>query len=541
MDGAAVTQLMQGMFESIDLPTTIWQTTRDRLAVCQLPQLQAFASWRRLRGEEWRQLGPIPVYGRARTRVFAGLSGQRYSPDTSKGLFHLLPPGLGPEAHITAALALTSPFAPQPWPEPDVEFVIETVWLWQQWLPLLARKQREILKTVHRALRPLDQALQRFRTTAATKVAAQKNPAFVACLTALLRWRDVQQPLHLLQGYPIVGSVQPCGVFRKTSQEAKVNPNSWLGSSAQADLDKLLTSRPPAFARDILDVTEAEMAKGFCGPLRSKCDLDQEFDKGNWKFLERFLVVQPDGKKRVIDNGRKSGHNAHTQMHETISTVTVDFIGTVARMLLERMPFTDQDLSDQHPWCALRLGTDDLPDAYRGLPVCDNHLRYSNIAVLVPQVGWRFTTLYGLAYGLESAVVAFNRFPQLGVAITRRCLLGCCAAHFDDELSVEFIRESCVSQVGLKMVFVNSWVPRHNQLSVLCLRATATTWAPPYMLVMHLLWEWCVSSPNLLPSGRSSPDYNRQSTPSPWTGIHQENFVAISIGCGPCVQDISAV
>lgn len=113
MDGAAVTQLMQGMFESIDLPTTIWQTTRDRLAVCQLPQLQAFASWRRLRGEEWRQLGPIPVYGRARTRVFAGLSGQRYSPDTSKGLFHLLPPGLGPEAHITAALALTSPFAPQ--------------------------------------------------------------------------------------------------------------------------------------------------------------------------------------------------------------------------------------------------------------------------------------------------------------------------------------------------------------------------------------------------------------------------------------------
>ena len=535
MDGAAVTQMMQGMFESIDLPTTIWQTTRDRLAVCQLPQLQAFASWRRLRGEEWRQLGPIPVYGRARTRVFAGLSGQRYAPDTSKGLDHLLPPGLGPEAHITAALALTSPFAPQPWPEPDVEFVIETVWLWQQWLPLLAKKQREILKTVHRALRPVDQALQRFRSTAATKVAAQKNPAFVACLTALLRWPDVQQPLHLLQGYPIVGSVQPCGVFRKISQEAKVNPNSWLGSSAQADLDKLLTSRPPPFARDILDVTEAEMAKGFCGPLRSKCDLDQEFGKGNRRFLERFLVVQPDGKKRVIDNGRKSGHNVHTQMHETISTVTVDFIATVARMLLERMPFTDQDLSDQHPWCALRLGTDDLPDAYRGLPVCDNHLRYSNIAVFVPQVGWRFTTMYGLAYGLESAVVAFNRFPQLGVAITRRCLLGCCAAYFDDELPVP-VCPKLASRWSL-----SSWVPRHNQLSVLCLRAAATTWAPPYMLVMHLLWEWCVSSPNLLPSGRSSPDYNRQSTPSPWTGIHQENFVAISIGCGPCVQDISAV
>ena len=195
-------------------------------------------------------------------------------------------------------------------------------------------------------------------------MAAQKNPAFVACLTALLRWPDVQQPLHLLQGYPIVGSVQPCGVSEDLAG-GQSQPELLVGQLCASGFGQAPHLTAPAFARDILDVTEAEMAKGFCGPLRSKCDLDQEFDKGNWKFLERFLVVQPDGKKRVIDNGRKSGHNAHTQMHETISTVTVDFIGTVARMLLERMPFTDQDLSDQHPWCALRLGTDDLPDAYR--------------------------------------------------------------------------------------------------------------------------------------------------------------------------------
>ena len=61
---------------------------------------------------------------------------------------------------------------------------------------------------------------------------------------------------------------------------------------------------------------------------------------------------------------------------------------------------------------------------------------------MFPDTGWHFTTLYGLAYGLESAVVAFNRFPQLGIAITRRCLVGCCAACFDDELSVEFLQRS---------------------------------------------------------------------------------------------------
>lgn len=84
---------------------------------------------------------------------------------------------------------------------------------------------------------------------------------------------------------------------------------------------------------------------------------------------------------------------------------------------------------DQLRWLAVRLGTDDLPDAYRGLPVADDHLRYSNISIYVPDTGWRFTTLYGLTYGLEAAVV-----PQLGIAITRRCLVGCCAAYFDDEL-----------------------------------------------------------------------------------------------------------
>jgi hypothetical protein len=46
----------------------------------------------------------------------------------------------------------------------------------------------------------------------------------------------------------------------------------------------------------------------------------------------------------------------------------------------------------------------------------------------------------GLAFGLESAVVSFNRFPQLGIAIARRCTLSLAAAYFDDErLSKQFL------------------------------------------------------------------------------------------------------
>eukprot|EP00435_Cladocopium_sp_Y103_P033473 s1516_g8.t1 len=156
---------------------------------------------------------------------------------------------------------------------------------------------------------------------------------------------------------------------------------------------------------------------------------------------------------RVIDNARKTGHNFHTTMSETISTTSVDFIASVARMVAMALCGEDPMPADHLEWLLLRVGTDDLPDAYRGLPVCDEHLRFSIVAVYVEATGWRFTTLWGLAYGLESAVVAFNRYPQLGIAITRRCLLGLASAYFDDELSVECLKDVDVTQRGLQLVF----------------------------------------------------------------------------------------
>ena len=226
-----------------------------------------------------------------------------------------------------------------------------------------------------------------------------------------------------------------------------------MGDSAQADLARLLRSQPPKEATSILSITKEEEAKGFCSALRSAGDLDKLYGPSQWRFMERFLIQQPDGKQRVIDNGRKSGHNMVTHMHETITTVNVDFVATAAQMVYHRLLGSVPAAPEVPSWLSLRLGTDDLPDAYRGLAVCDDHLRFSNIAVFVPGEGWRFTTLFGLAYGLEAAVVAFNRFPQLGIAITRRCLLGVVAAYFDDELSLEFFQDALVSQPGLQLVF----------------------------------------------------------------------------------------
>ena len=99
-------------------------------------------------------------------------------------------------------------------------------------------------------------------------------------------------------------------------------------------------------------------------------------------------------------------------------------------------------------WLSLRLGTDDLPDAYRALPVRPDHQGYSVVAVFVHGAGWRFT-MQALWFSL---VVSFNRWPQLAIAISRRCVCSLSAAYFDDEMCLEPLLFADPSQQSLRLV-----------------------------------------------------------------------------------------
>eukprot|EP00435_Cladocopium_sp_Y103_P048679 s223_g14.t1 len=442
------------IFPSVALAPDVWTLVQARLAPLPLWRLQAFTAWAVGRGLAADQLGPTPVTVRHRTGLFAGLSGQRHPGNSKKGLDHLLPPGLGREEHVRRALLLPSPFQLREWPELDVDFVLHAIATWQQSLVGYSEQCRRVFRQACVALQPLDDALSFFRSSSARKVATSKRPAVLAFLTALLRWPDLQQPLQMLTGYPIVGELEPSGVFRAVLGRDALPLDEWLGSAAVAAVDKIEASRPPRFADRIYEATVEEQEKSFCSPFHTRSALDAMFGRGMWRPLERFLIVQPDGKERVIDNARRTLHNSSTSMLETIYTVHLDFIPAVLKQLAHRLQVgSPADWSGRFPWAHFRLGTDDLPDAYRGLPVSEDHLPYSAVAVWVPQLGWRYTLLWGLAFGLESAVVSFNRLPQLAIAATRRCLYGLVAAYFDDELAIETIEASNVSQRGLQQMF----------------------------------------------------------------------------------------
>eukprot|EP00435_Cladocopium_sp_Y103_P000858 s5581_g1.t1 len=441
------------LFPECVFPPCLLHDLGQRLSHCDLRQMQAFVAWCRLRGLPVDELGPLPLGRRERARIYSGTSGQRHPTDSSRGLDHLLPPGLGKSGHLAASAQLPSPFHPEDWPEPDVVFVIEAVWVWRQFLPVVASKLRHVLQTVARAVRPLEDALFTWRVESAHRVASSKRPGFVAIMTILLRWPDLLQAQCLVRGYPIVGPIAPTGVFRPVVGRDPESLDEWLADADQV-VDTLVHSRPPKHAQDIFEQTLAEHEKGFCSSLQSRSAMDRLFGRGRWRPLERFQIVQADGKKRMIDNARRTEHNQHTAMTETIFTVSIDFVASVASSLVRRLYPDRRDLRAQpHAWLRFRLGTDDLPDAYRGLPVLPAHQRFSVVALYVPATGWRFTQLWGLAFGLESAVVSFNRFPLLGVSIARRCTLAFAAQYFDDELALEAVADSDLSQAGLRLVF----------------------------------------------------------------------------------------
>ena len=350
---------------------------------------------------------------------------------------------------MAAALQLNSPFSPVRWPDEDVQFVASTVAVWQDSLPALARRQRAVLKSLAKAVEPLRVCLAKLLCPCAQKVAASKNPAFVALLTALLRWPDHGQASCFVHGFPIVGDVAFSGVFRLVPTPAEAPPESvsdWLLRDAQRAVHDLLHLPPPRYADDILAQTLAERDKGFCSDLLTKDQVDCLFGPGGWRPMERFLLRQGDGKARLVDNCRKTEHNA-------IHTVSVDFVASSIRDVFQALKVHGHVSDELTPWLNVRLGTDDLPDAYRGHPVQESHMPLSVVAIFVPKQGWRFTVLYGLAYGLEAAVVAFNRLPLLGVAAARRCASSLCAAYFDDELSLELLLGADVSRPGLHLVF----------------------------------------------------------------------------------------
>ena len=155
--------------------------------------------------------------------------------------------------------------------------------------------------------------------------------------------------------------------------------------------------------------------------------MDKTYGRGKWRCLGRTAILQK-GKYRCIDNGKRSKHNKATSMHERITSGRAEFPALMAREFAKR-------LSAHGRYHGLRLrmkhGTNDIKAAYRRVPTAQP--QYSCVAVYNTDANdVQFCDVWGHNFGLKSAVVNFNRFPEMATCAARR-LFAVCTEHYVDD------------------------------------------------------------------------------------------------------------
>jgi hypothetical protein len=418
-----------------------------------LATLQVYWVHARMRGHSGYEQGPEWASQKRRAEFKAVLSEQRGSSISKKGMFALVAPGHGKDVHMANARRLSSPFDLEVAIDDDLWFAAICVATYGPHIRIFRNAQSKAFQRVCRNLQGLDLILKKVMHADVARVAATKSPAVMGLMTILMRWPDRTQPVLFVKGFPMVGHMTTSQVFRsRPSPTGDINHDpmkDFLGPRAAAWVDDLEDS-PPRWAdvQAIYDQTIKEQKAGYCGPLRSRGQLDDMYGIGGWRPQKRFLITQAGGKRRVIDDACKSGHNAATSTWETIFTVSCEFPVLAARTLLREVlkmevPGCDlskpvQELTPLIPeWLDIVQFLQDMVDAYRQVPSDPAHAPVMQIAVYVPGAGWRYTQMYGNPFGMTSAVLNFNRLPTLNVAFCRRAMGVLAAAYFDDNVGVD--------------------------------------------------------------------------------------------------------
>ena len=180
-----------------------WRTTRARLRGAEggVRAAQRFWAYESTQGRKCDELGPITTTAKERAKGWAYLGMQRAPGTSSRGLDHLLQPGMGRDEHIKRALELPSPYSPGATHEPDVRFAARAMVLWGPHVQRWREEQMKLMDELKEALRPLTEALRRRMPETVKRVAKAKDPAMIAALVILMRWPDRELAAEYVMGH----------------------------------------------------------------------------------------------------------------------------------------------------------------------------------------------------------------------------------------------------------------------------------------------------------------------------------------------------
>ena len=365
----------------------------------------------------------------------------------------------------------------------DLQCAVRVAYTFGGNLESARRSQLQLEKEDADTLRPLSAKVNKALMPATVaRIAANVNTLYMASKVDSLGWLDKNLVQDFVFGFQIVGIIPDSYVYRPIPV---VNPTKWLSrhsffvDSAKdwnhqlvRRLDRKLFGSQEEWATDraVARKTHSEASKSLLvGPYLTIDALWDALAKA-WPHLARPLVyprimnrfgVPQRGDIQAVNNAKGNGANIATSMCETVTTPSFFFVGVAARAFAAVNP--DGPLRD------LTVTLLDLRAAYRTVPTSQPW--YTSVAIFNNIVIPPRTELYylpGHNFGLASAVVNFNRFPEL-VVVMARAITALPVDHFYDDFIVTDVTEggsTSLDTISELMLFLGPGAPRETWMPI---------------------------------------------------------------------------
>ena len=218
--------------------------------------------------------------------------------------------------------------------------------------------------------------------------------------------KDAKYVLEMLQGMPIVGKVQPSGVWRpldtpeaKPLEQLRAEAPSLRARVMRGVMARGVEQQAETLWKDTLDDVQA----GYTvGPFLDEQAVTEFVQDSCWIPTPRFPVVQKD-KVRGVDGATCSGINGATEISEKLALASTDTNVAIIKAL--------HLITGGSPLEAWVL---DESKAYRQIGVHPNQRKFAVITMLHPWSGRpAWFVMVGHSFGWVSAVYNYNRRSRL--------------------------------------------------------------------------------------------------------------------------------
>ena len=126
---------------------------------------------------------------------------------------------MGRAEHMRQSMDLPSPFSADPEPDDDVLFAAEAIARFGPYVDRWRLEQMHHVNNLRDAVQPLTMALRKKMPPSVLRVAAKKDPGFMALFVVLLRWPDKKLPNDYVYGHRLVGHLLSSHLFFEVNQD----------------------------------------------------------------------------------------------------------------------------------------------------------------------------------------------------------------------------------------------------------------------------------------------------------------------------------